>query len=79
MGKRLKITTCNLEVHRAFKELQIVTQTVLDSNKVKPIQLNRILQSLKTNGHNIEASVFGDKILVSRLGATNYEIYLNIK
>lgn len=79
MGKRLKITTCNPEVHRAFKELQIVTQTVLDSNKVKPIQLNRIVQSLKTNGQNIEVSIFGDKILISRFGATNYEVYLKIK
>jgi hypothetical protein len=74
---RIKLTTCNTELHRVFKELQIVTQSVIDTNMVKEIQLNRILNSLNTNGQRIEAVIVGDKILLKRYGAPNYEIYLS--
>ena len=74
---RVKLTTCNRELHRVFKELQIVTQTVIDANMVKQIQLNRILSSLNANGQHMEASLIGDKILLKRIGAPDYEIYLS--
>lgn len=74
---RVKLTTCNRELHRVFKELQIVTQTVIDSGMVKQIQLNRILSSLNADGQHIEAILIGDKILLKRIGAPDYEIYLS--
>ena len=74
---RIKLTTCNIELHRVFKELQVVTQSVIDANLVKQIQLNRILGSLNASGQRIDAVLIGDKILLKRSGPPDYEIYLS--
>ena len=71
--KRVNIITRNKEIYNQLNNLHIVNKVIIEN--VKPIQINRIINSINKNKKILDIQQIGNKFLIKKINKTNYNMY----
>jgi len=72
--KKRTVITNNRQIYEKFNMLNFSPEVVLKG--VKSNQVDKILKSINKTDAVLNSEIFGDYILIKRIGQINFKIYL---